>query len=52
MEFPSLDYMSNMDLVLLLKDAREWNDKEFVEYILIELGKRQKTAPKASPVGT
>ena len=42
MKFPDISDIRTIDLVMMLKDAREWGDKEFVDYILIELGNRQK----------
>lgn len=39
-----LEGLSDMELVALLKEARERDDKETVDAILIILGERQKAA--------
>jgi len=42
MEYPNLEHMTDMELVVLQSEARKTKDTDFVNAILIELGKRQK----------
>ncbi len=42
MDYPSLKYMTDLELVVLQSEARKTGDTDFVDAILIELGKRQK----------
>jgi len=39
---PNLEFLTDIELAILQSEARNLGDKDFVDDILIELGKRQK----------
>jgi hypothetical protein len=42
MDYPNLEFLTDIELALLQSEARKLADQDFVNAILIELGKRQK----------
>ena len=46
MEFPSIDHLTDIELILLLEDSVKFKDEDFSKFLRLELNRRAKELDK------